>query len=116
MMGSAQRVIQDAAANHSKLFETRTAPAELVKTATQVITSYGETREANKQKLQDLNVCYGSQKDEARKTKADIVNEVLGHPVPALGGEMRADLAKIPFKTDRESETPFAEWNKEYLC
>ena len=55
-----QRVIQDAAANHSeaeaKVFKTRTAPEELVKTATEVIKSYCETREANTQKVQDLKV------------------------------------------------------------
>ena len=52
-------------------------PEELLKTVTEVITSYKEAREANEQKVQDPKMFFRFQKDEVGTTKADIVKEIF---------------------------------------
>ncbi|CAE7328019.1 tdp2 [Symbiodinium natans] len=99
--------IEDYKANHSeaevKEFNTRTAPEEFLKTATDLIGPYYEAREANEKKVEDLKAFFRSQKKVAGKTKADIVKEIFkvmpkysDTPMPPLDEEMLADLAKIP--------------------
>ena len=72
-MGVAQE-IEDYKANHSeaevKEFNTRTAPEEFLKTATDLIGPYYEAREANEKKVEDLKAFFRSQKKVAGKTKA----------------------------------------------
>ena len=74
----------------------------------EVIKSYYEGREAKEQKVLGLDLFFRFQKDEAGKTKADMVKRDLeadadgqGHQV---GGEMLAGLAKIPASLDGEVE------------
>ena len=76
-MGWAQE-IEDYKANHSeaevKEFNTRTAPEEFLKTATDLIGPYYEAREANEKKVEDLKAFFRSQKKVAGKTKAGGVH------------------------------------------
>ena len=136
-MGVAQE-IEDYKANHSeaevKEFNTRTAPEEFLKTATDLIGPYYEAREANEKKVEDLKAFFRSQKKVAGKTKAgsvrgghragccscvgfcafcqaDIVKEIFkvmpkysDTPMPPLDEEMLADLAKIPAVLEGERE------------